>query len=687
MAIVGASASPGALGASVLENLLRGGFSGDIHLINPKRVEIAGRACVASVEDLPVGVDAAVLAIPKAGVLAALAGLARRQVGGAVVFSAGFAEGGEAGKDEQRQITKLASESGMAVMGPNCLGFVNNAANVALTFVQTPAAQLSDGRKCAIISQSGAMAAVLASNLAGKDVGVALSVSTGNEAATSVEDYVDYVLTEGGVDVIGMIVEQVRDPQRFLKLARRAGEGGKSIVLLHPGSSAAARASAATHTGAMAGDYAVMRTLVERAGVIFAETVEELSDLIEMTVRGPVLASNGVAVLTESGAYKALTLDLAERVELDLPALGDEDSPALRAALPSFVPVSNPADLTAQALVDPDLYGRAIEALLDDDRIGAILLAIIQTDDATCGLKLPAIISALKRRAITKPVIYAGLDDGAVAPAEYLREMRALGASCVPTGERAVRALARLTARRMNSVSVSKPRKRLPVELPEETGIVPEYRSKAILQAAGVPFVDGALATSIEEAIEAAEKIGYPVALKAQSPALPHKTEAGGVLLNLTSNAAIEAAWRTIHQSVAAYASDLKLDGLLVERMSGKGVEMILGATRDPLWGPVLLVGFGGVQAEVLKDFRILAPDLSPAEIKSEVLRLRGAPLLQGFRGAPPAALDALAAAAAMLGRLMLQEPRIIEIDLNPVVVHSEAEGISVLDALMELGP
>jgi acyl-CoA synthetase (NDP forming) len=391
-----------------------------------------------------------------------------------------------------------------------------------------------------------------------------------------------------------MVVEQFRDPQRFLKLARRAGASGKSIVLLHPGSSAAARASAATHTGAMAGDYAVMRALVERAGVVFAETVEELSDLIEMTVRGPALVSRGVAVLTESGAYKALTLDLAERVDLDLPALGDEDSPALRAALPPFVPVSNPADLTAQALVDPDLYGRAIEALLDDGRIGAILLAIIQTDDATCSLKLPAIINALRRREITKPVIYAGLDDGAVAPAEYLREMRALGASCVPTGERAIRALAKLAARKTCSTAAPKARKRMPVRLPEGAGIVPEYRSKDILRDAGVPFVEGALAASLGEAIGAAEKVGYPVALKAQSAALPHKTEAGGVLLNLASSEAIEAGWRTIHERVAAYAPDLKLDGLLVERMSAKGVEMILGARRDASLGPSAVGGVRG---------------------------------------------------------------------------------------------
>lgn len=671
----------------MLENLLRGGFSGDIHLINPKRSEIAGRPCLASIENLPDAVDAAVLAIPKAGVLDALAALTRKNVGGAVIFSAGFAEGGEAGREEQREITRLALAGRMAVMGPNCLGFVNNVDGVALTFVQTPAAKLGAGRHAALISQSGAMAAVVATNLAGKDVGVALSVSTGNEASTSVEDYIAYVLEDGRADVIGMIVEQFRDPRRFLMLAAQARASGKIIVLLHPGRSAAARESAATHTGAMAGDYAVMRTLVERAGVVFAETVEELSDIVEIAVRATLPGSPGVAVLTESGAFKALTLDLAEQVGLVLPVLCDADSPALRAALPDFVPVSNPVDLTAQALVDPALYGRAIVALLEDDRIGAILLGIIQTDAATCALKLPAIIETLRRQGTPKPIIYAGLDDGAAVPAHYVRAMRELGASCIPTAERAVRALARLGARSNHFQERQKPGKRAALDLPPDAGVVPEHKSKTILAAAGVPFPEGELATSVSAAVAIAERLGCSVALKAQSPALAHKTEAGAVLLNVLGRTAIEAGWMTIHANVEGYSPGLKLDGVLVERMGARGVEMILGAKRDPLWGPVLLVGFGGVQAEVLKDFRVVAPDLSTSEVEAEILRLRGAPLLTGFRGAEHLAVGALAETVVKLGQLMLHEPRIAEIDLNPVIVGNEAEGVICLDALMSLDP
>ncbi|HEX8902133.1 acetate--CoA ligase family protein [Vitreimonas sp.] len=687
VAIVGASASPGALGASVLDNLVRGGFEGEIYLINPKRAEIGGRLCIGSIDELPDGVDAAVLAIPKAGVLEAVEALARKRVGGAVIFSAGFAEGGAEGFSEQKSLATTADDAGMALLGPNCLGFVNNVAGVALTFVQTPAAQLKEGRCAALVSQSGAMAAVLCANLAAKDVGVTLSVSTGNEASSGVEDYLSYVLEHGRADVIGMIVEQFRDPPRFLELARAARAAGKSIVLLHPGRSAAARLSAATHTGAMAGDYSVMRALTERAGIIVAETVEELSDLIEIVVRGPSLRSSGVAILTESGAFKALSLDLAESVGLSLPALSDADAPALRAALPGFVPVSNPVDLTAQALVDPGLYGRAIAALCGDDRIGAIVLGIIQTDTPTCDLKLPAIIDALERSKPTKPIIYSGLDDGAPAPAHYLARLRALGASALPSAERAIRALARLAVQKP-TVRAGEPAKSIAINLPARSGVIAEHQSKAILRAIRLPCPEGRLATSAEAAADAAEALGFPVVFKAQSSALSHKSDAGGVTLNIASRAEAVAAWESILANVKAYDASIKLDGVLVERMGARGIEMILGARRDPAWGPVLLIGFGGVQAEALRDFRVLAPDLSDGEFVSEILKLRAAPLLTGFRGAPPAAIEDLAALAVRLGALMLQEPRIAEIDLNPVVVHPRGQGISVLDALMSLeGP
>lgn len=687
VAIVGASDKPGALGASVLSNLTRNGFSGDIHLINPKRAEIGGRPCLPSVDALPDGVDAAVLAIPRAAVLDTLKALAARNAGAAVIFSAGFAEGGEEGLAEQREIGRIAAETGMVVEGPNCLGMTNFIDRVPLTFVETDAKPLGDRPGIGVVSQSGAMACVLCTTLASRDLGLSFSISTGNEAASGVEDYVDYLLEDSATQVIAMIVEQFRKPQRFLAAARRARALGKTIVLLHPGRSAAARESAATHTGAMAGDYQVMRVKVERAGVILAETLEELGDIAEIAVRCPTIPAGGVAVLGESGAFKALTLDLCEAIGLDLPQVNDGSAPALRAALPDFVPVSNPLDLTAQGLVDPDLYRRTLAALFTDDRFGSIVTGIIQTDPVTVGIKLPPILRAVSELTPDKPIIFAGLDEGAPVPPHQIDQLRTLGIPYFPSTERAFRALKRLNdhARRDFSEGSAAP---LPAPaLAGRSGVIPEYRSKAILAPLGIPFPKGAFCTSIGEALNAAEAIGYPVAIKAQAASLSHKSDAGGVVLNLSNADALRAGWDRLHANVAAYDAAIALDGVLIEGMGERGVELIIGAKNDPDWGPVILCGFGGVTAEILQDVRLITPGLTVSAIAAELDKLKQAPLLRGFRGSPALDVEAASQIIHTLGRILLAEPSIREIDLNPVIVYPRGQGAIALDALMLTAP
>ena len=492
VAIVGASPTPGALGASVLANLERHGFAGDIHLINPKRDEIDGRPCLKSIDDLPYGVDAAVLAIPGGAVLATVRALAARGIGAVVIFAAGFAEGGEEGLAAQQEIARLAEQHGIVVEGPNCLGMTNYVDGIPLTFVQASSERLGDRPGVGIVSQSGAMAVVLGTTLMAKGLGTSISVSTGNEAASGVEDYVDYLLDDPATHAIAMIVEQFRKPARFLALAGRARAAGKPIVLLHPGRSSAARESAATHTGAMAGDYQVMRTKVERAGVVLVDSLEELGDVIDLSIRAGPIPAGGAAVLTESGAFKALTLDLCEAIGLDLPAPAPQTEAALRAALPDFIPVSNPMDLTAQALVDPDLYRRTIEPLLEDDRFGSVILGIIQTDAATAKLKFEPIIAAIRALKPRKPVIFAGLDEGAPVPADYIRTLRDLGVSYFPSPDRAFRAVARLEAAAARDVAASA-EPPMAVELPIGGGVIPEYRAKALLAPIGIRFPQGRL--------------------------------------------------------------------------------------------------------------------------------------------------------------------------------------------------
>ncbi|ODP37759.1 acetate--CoA ligase family protein [Sphingomonas turrisvirgatae] len=678
--IVGASPTPGALGNSVLRNLERHGFSGDIHLINPKRDEIDGRKCLKSIDELPDGVDAAVLAIPGPAVLGAVQALAARGVGAAIIFSAGFAEGGEEGLAAQAEVARIADECGMVVEGPNCLGLVNYAAGVPLTFVETPPLDLTNKPAVGIVSQSGAMAVVLAPNLIAKGLGITLSVSTGNEAASGVEDYVEYLIGDPATPAIAMIVEQFRQPARFLALAEKARAAGKPIVLLHPGTSAAARESAATHTGAMAGDWQLMKAKVERAGVILVDSLEALGDVVEIAVRAKPVRPGGTAVLTESGAFKALVLDLAENIGLELPAVDGVTADAMRAAIPDFIPVSNPMDLTAQALVDPDLYRRTLSPLLADDKYAALVFGIIQTDPATCARKFPAIIDAVKALAPEKPVIFAGIDEGGEVPAQYIAGLREIGVPYFPSPERAFRALRHLGRFAMRDFARADASP-VPLELP--SGVIPEHRAKHLLSAVGIPFPAGGFAASADEAKAIAAQVGYPVAIKAQSADLSHKSDAGGVLLGIADDAALYAAWAELYGNVAAYDPAIALDGAQVEAMGKRGVELIVGARNDAEWGPVILVGFGGVTAELLHDVRLLPIDLTHEAIVTELRQLKQAALLGGYRGSPALDIDAVARLIAGLGRVLAGTPNIREIDLNPVVVYPEGEGVVALDALI----
>jgi acyl-CoA synthetase (NDP forming) len=689
VAVIGASSTPGALGASVIENLDRANFPGQIHLVNPKRDAIGDRPCLKSVGDLPPGVDVALLAIPKVAVVETLRSLAAAKVGAAIIFSAGFAEEGPAGAQDQKEIARLAAASGMVIEGPNCLGLVNYVDRIPLTFIHTSNPALGDLPGIGVVSQSGAMAAVLSTMLRSRELGISYSVSTGNEAQTGVEDYVQFLLDDAHTFVIGMIVEHFRQPRRFLQLAALAQKKGKRIVVLHPGRSAAARASAATHTGALVGDYLVMRTLVEHHGVIVAENLEELGDLLEIAVRCPRTPSGGALVVAESGAYKALALDLCEQLSLDLPQLDNHNAPALRAAMPPFVPVTNPIDLTAQALADRDMYRRVLEAAALDERFGAIVLDIIQTDPATCHLKFPVILSAiekLQRDSLRHaPILVAGVDEGAAIPAEYVARLRVLRTPYFPSPDRALRAVARFShqAARRPALSPALP---TPLGVHVPAGAVAEHHAKSLLKPLDFPFPPGRLATTLDDAFLAAAEIGFPIALKAQSAELIHKTDAGGVALNVKTRDDLARSWSQLQGNVNSHRPGLTLDGVLIEKMAPPGVELILGARQDPEWGPVILVGLGGVQAELFRDVRLLPADLDANGVVAELQRLKSAPLLHGFRGAPHADVDAIAALVVRLGQLMRGEPSILEMDLNPVIVYPKGQGVLAVDAVMTVG-
>jgi acetate---CoA ligase (ADP-forming) len=683
VAIVGASAKPGSLGEAVLRNLEQAQFSGELFLVNPKATEIRGRVCLASVEDLPRGVDCAVLAIPRAGVIDAVTTCARLGVGSVIIFSAGFAESGPDGRAEQERMAKIARDHDMIIEGPNCLGLINGVDGIPLTFVLTPPEKLQAGKGLAVLSQSGAMAAVLGASLRSPGLQISYSVSTGNEATTSVEDFVDYLIDDEHTHVIAMIVELFRQPRRFLELVRRARSRNKHIVLLHPGRTSAARESAATHTGALAGNYDVMRTLVAHACVIVVDTIEELIDVSHILIRCATVPRGGTVVFTESGAHKALALDFCSEVGLPLPELTSCTAENLRRILPAFIPPSNPLDITAQPLAEPELYQKTIPLLLSDEGFGSIVLAIILTDEATSSFKFPHLLNAIRAIGGAKPVIFAPMNEGAPISREDVEELRRLGAALIPSPERAFRALGHLAALakgagRQESLESAEP---LQIDLP--AGVIPEYRSKEVLATLGIAIPPGALARSLDDAQRIASEIGYPVVLKAQSRDLSHKSDAGGVELNVGSADAVRVAWDRLHADLGRAMPALRLDGVLVERMAAKGVELIVGGRNDPEWGPVVLVGLGGVLAEALHDVRLLPPDLSVDAITDELNQLKGAALLRGFRGAPALDVQAAATIVQRVGSLMRIASAIKEIDINPVVVYPAGHGALALDALI----
>jgi acyl-CoA synthetase (NDP forming) len=682
IAIVGASPSPGSLGASLLANLERFAFRGDIHLVSATRDEINGRPCVNSTAALPAGVDCAALAIPRAGILDAVAGCAKRGVGGVIIYAAGFAEAGPEGEKLQAEIARIACDHGMAISGPNCLGHINYVDGIPLTFSACTPVPVAGQRSIGIVSQSGAMATVLRAALHPRNIAISFSISTGNEALNGSEDFLDYLIEDEATNVLLMMVEQFRHPQRFLASARKAQAIGKPIVLLHPGRSVAARMSAKTHTGAMSGDYEVMRAVVSHAGVAVVDTLEELLDLGELMVRWPSLPHGGAAVISDSGAFKAMVLDFCETSDLDLPEPLGTTRSSLGALAPDLILPTNPLDVTAQSLVDPDLYRKAMKPFLDDERYGSLVLAVVLSSPTHSERKMAPIIGALRDFGPPKPVVFAMMgEDSEVAP-EIIAKLRGLGVPFFRSPERALRALARLAGLRAPQPTPPSPvATRAGERLP--SGVIPEYAAKKTLADAGIPVPRAELANDLHDAQRAAAHIGYPVVLKAQSSGLAHKSDVGGVVLGIADDAALAKAWRKLHANIANARPDLQLDGILIEALAPPGMELIVGARNDPDWGPILVVGLGGVWTEALRDVRVVPALLEPNAIIDELCKLKGALLLTGYRGAPALDLRAAAQIAASLGRFISAHPEVAEIDINPLVVYPKQEGAIAVDALI----
>ncbi len=682
LAVVGASPEPLSLGGNVLANIGRFGFAGDIHLVSRTRSEINGRACVATIDDLPAGVDAVALMIPVPAVKDAVAACVRRGIGGAVVYASGFGELGEEGRRMQDEIAAMAREAGLALLGPNCLGLINFVDQVPLTFEPVQPAMPSGPGICAI-AQSGAMAGNIRMALLGGNVPVAYTVSTGNEAVLGAEDVIEGLLDDAAVQLFSVFVEQIRHPKRFLALAVESRRRGKPIVLMHPGRSARSREAAKSHTGALAGDHAVMRAFVAAEGVVVVESLDELFDVSRLLTRYPHPAAGGAGIMSNSGAIRGFALDFCEQIDLPLPELAPATCDELKQVLPDFATIDNPLDITAQGMQKPSIFGDSARAMLNDPNVGILLVAAMGGSPAQQMAKWKSMRPVLETA--EKPVALAYLGDSAPLSDEFLADVNDSGVPFFRSPERAMRAFSHMM--HLGRTLAGPPeRSDLSVAVSDAVtpGPVVEYRGKAIFAEAGIPVPRGEIARTCDDAIGIARDLGFPVVLKAQAASLMHKSDVGGVAIGIADEGALRSAWDTMTAGIAAAQPDLVLDGILVEAMAPRGgVELIAGARRDRAWGEVLMVGLGGIWAEALGDVRLMPADADARQIAVELDCLRGARLLHGYRGSAPCDLPALIDALMRIGALIRAVPALTEIDINPLMVYPAGQGVLALDALL----
>jgi acyl-CoA synthetase (NDP forming) len=681
-AIIGMSTREGTAGHTVLRNFKVNGFDGPITLIGRTAGIVEGLPISTDIADLPVDTDIVVLTLPGAGVVEALRACAERRAGTVVVFASGFAEVGADARSEQDEIGALAAEKGLGILGPNCIGYASYVSKFLVSFTgvnEIPRIGASVDDAVGIISQSGGLGNHFRLALDARGVPIAYNISTGNEADLDLADFCDFMIEDPHVRVILIYAEHIRRPMAFLRAARRASEAGKPVVMLHTGRGIRSREAAQSHTGALSGDYAIMKAKVEDAGVVLVNSMDELVDVTEVFAHYPRQSAPGLGILTFSGAFCGIAHDFCEDIGVTIPAMSLEIADELRPHMPAYIAPRNPLDLGTQPIWQPELVGHGLSALLKDSDIGGVAISIPAGSPAKANAYIEHICKA--RHASAKPLILAMLGGATPLPSSFVDAARANKIILTRSSDAMLRAMAHVLRRRQART--------IPMQGPKSTsariasGTLPEWKGKDLLAKAGLQVPPGRLVKTVEEALTVANEIGYPVVLKAQAAALAHKTEAGGVVLNLRDEAALSQGWQTLLANVDRAKPGLVLDGVLVEAMVDRGVELVVGARRDPQWGPVLLVGLGGVFVEIFGDAKLLPAEVERADIISALESLKGAALLHGFRGSPVADIEAAADAAQRIGALMELHPEIVEIDVNPLMIHSAGRGATALDALI----
>lgn len=695
IALVGASRNLDSLNGRPLKYLQVHGYAGPIYPVNPSYTSIADLPCYPSLDALPARPDLVVVGVAAPRVLAVLEQCVALSIPAAIVFASGYAEMGEEGRAAQAAIAELAERTGLLVCGPNTLGLLNAQAGVAATFTQVAASKLPRG-PIAFVTQSGAFGTALAALADRQGIYFDYFINTGNEAALRFSDYVADVLEDPAIRVVAGYVEGLQDAPRFLEVARHALELGKPIVLTKVGRYGSGQRAAASHTGSLAGADAVYDAVLRQSGVLRTYDEEELLDTVSLfaSYEGPRPRGKRMGLVTHSGGAGVLMADRCEELGLDVPAVGEETRQRLRELVPPFAGVANPVDITAQFIADPRLLEGALAAVAADPTVDVLVFYLGMMTGAAD--EIVARLTAA-RQAMDKPLVVAW----AAAPEHAVAALRAAGVPTLPTATRTINALANFAryaerrrrvlgrpgqgldhvpppvAERLRAARPPRPRPGQPV---------PDRLACAALADYGAVFPRESLVASAADARRAAEEIGYPVALKVVSPTLLHKTEAGALALHLGDGEAVEQAYHAVLARARAHDPQVVVEGVLVQQMISDpdGVEVLVGVSHDPQFGPVVAFGLGGIHVELLRDVALRAAPLSEAEAREMIADIRGARLLEGFRGRPPADADALVQLLAGVSRLAADlRGTIAELDLNPVLVLPRGRGAVVLDRLM----
>ncbi len=692
IAIIGVSEDPKTIRGRLLHVMLERGFAGPIYPISRKLAKVQGLRTYASIAELPQRVDLAILCTPAEAVPEVLEECGRAHIPAALVIASGFAEGGgQAGGELQRRMREIAKTYDIAVCGPNSTGFLNAFAPLAACFSPvvenantsiTPPAEAA--KRISVISQSGGFTFAFLSRSQARPIGYSYMVSSGNEACVDAADYIDFMIDDAHTDVFLMYMEGAARPARLLASVAKAADAGKPLIVLKAGRTEMSRRAAASHTGAMSGEAGAFRAVFREYGVVEADDIDQMLDTATAFTFCPLPGGGRAAVVSASGGGAVLMADALTAQGLELLPFDARTQSEIGALLPAYGSAQNPIDLTATAIRDLG-YARIIDIVRRCESVDMIV--VIGSLSYEYGIEKD--LDALKRVAgkSDKPIVFCTYSTASARAVSLLASAGIAVYTSMPGCARALRSLADYSAfqRRWKR---DRQFMRAPLRPPAPSSrlaaagrMICEADAKEILAEYGVPRTAERLVQSADEAVAAAAEIGYPVALKAQSPELPHKTEAGAVVLSLASEAALRKAYEGVMQRLPRPAREC-LRGMLVQRMAPSGVEVIVGVNRDPQFGPMIMIGLGGILVELMKDF-VLAPVPVIQERARELIRtLRGARVFDGLRGRPAVDVEALAALVAQLSRFAAEHSEVIEeIDLNPVILHEH--GLSIVDALM----